>query len=79
VSASGTVARSTGVVRFVEVVLHVRLTVPAGSDRNRLRLATADSENRCLIAASLSCPVRLETEIVEDGAAHLVEDGAVCV
>jgi organic hydroperoxide reductase OsmC/OhrA len=79
VSASGTVARSTGVVRFIDIVLHVKLTVPAGSDRNRLRLATADSENRCLIAASLSCPVRLETEIVEDGATRELEDEAVCV
>ena len=66
VSASGTVAKQAGVVRFVDIVLYPRITVPAGADRERL-LATVDqSEDRCLIAASLSVPVRIEMPVVED-------------
>jgi organic hydroperoxide reductase OsmC/OhrA len=69
VSASGTVAKAAGVVRFVEIVLYPRITVPAGSDRDRLLTTVDQSENRCLVAASLSVPVRVEMQVVEVEAA----------
>ena len=69
ISASGTVAKPAGVVRFVEVVLYPRITVPAGTDRDRLLTTVDQSEDCCLVAASLSVPVRVEMQVVEVEAA----------
>ena len=65
VTATGTVERQDGVTRFTDIVLRPRLTVPAGTDRNRARYVMEKSEKHCLVTASLSTPVRLEPAIVE--------------
>jgi peroxiredoxin-like protein len=64
--AAGTVDRQGGVTRFTEIVLRPRLTVPAGTDRERAVRALEKSEKACLVSASLSTPIRLEPEI-KDG------------
>ncbi len=65
VDAAGTVDRQGGVTRFTEIVLRPRLTVPAGTDRERAVRALEKSEKACLVSASLSTPIRLEPEIRE--------------
>ncbi len=63
-SAEGTLDRKDGAMRFVEIVLRPRLTIPTGTDRERAMRVLEKSEKGCLISASLSTPVRLEAEIV---------------
>jgi organic hydroperoxide reductase OsmC/OhrA len=65
VAAAGTVDRQDGITRFTEIVLRPRLTVPAGTDRHRALGALEKSEKACLVSASLSTPIRLESEIEE--------------
>jgi len=64
--AGGTVDRKEGVTRFTEIVLHPRITVPVGSNRERVLQILEKSEKACLISASLSTPLRLEPEIHEE-------------
>jgi len=64
--ASGTVDRKDGVTRFAEIVLRPRITVPAGTDRERVLQILEKSKKGCLVSASLSTPLRLEPEIHED-------------
>ena len=61
----GTVDRQDGVTRFTEIILRPRLTVAAGTDRERALQIVEKSEKACLVSASLSAPIRLEVEIVE--------------
>ena len=63
-SATGTVDRRDGGVRFTEIVLRPRLTVRPGADRERVVRVLEKSEKACLVSASLSTPIRLEPEIV---------------
>ena len=63
--ASGTVGRKDGVTRFTEIVLRPRLTVPAGTNRERMLQILEKSEKTCLVSASLSTPLRLEPEVNE--------------
>lgn len=63
--AVGTVDRQDGVTRFTEIVLRPKLTVTAGTDRDRALRVLEKSEKGCLVAASLSTPVRMEPEIRE--------------
>ncbi len=63
--AEGTVDRQDGVTRFTEIVLHPKLTVAAGTDRERVIRLLEKSEKGCLVSASLSTPIRLEPEITE--------------
>jgi organic hydroperoxide reductase OsmC/OhrA len=65
VRAEGTVDRTDSVTRFTKIVLRPRLTVAPGVDRSRAMRALEKSEKACLVAASLSTPVRLEAEIVD--------------
>jgi uncharacterized OsmC-like protein len=51
-------------MRFTEIVLRPRLTVPAGTDKERAMRVLERSEKGCLVSASLATPVRLEAEIV---------------
>jgi len=62
-SGEGTVDRQDGVTRFTEIVLRPRLTLPPGVDHDRARRVIQKSEQACLVAASLSTPIRLEPEI----------------
>ena len=63
--AVGTVDRQDGVTRFTEIVLRPKLTVAAGTDRDRALRVLEKSEKGCLVTASLSTPVRMEPEIRE--------------
>lgn len=63
-SGEGTVDRKDGATRFTEIVLRPRLTLPAGGDRDKAMRVIEKSEKACLVAASLSTPIRLEPEIV---------------
>ena len=63
-SSEGTVDRQDGVTRFTEIVLRPRLTITAGTDRDRALWLLQKSEKTCLVSASLSTPVRLEPELV---------------
>ncbi len=62
-STEGTVDRKDGVTRFTEIVLRPRLTLAPGADRDRALRAMEKSEKACLVSASLSTPIRLESEI----------------
>lgn len=63
-SAEGTVDRKDGSMRFTEIVLRPRLTVPPGVDPDRARRVMEKSEKTCLVSTSLSTPIRLEPEVV---------------
>ena len=65
VSIGGTVDRVAGVMRFTEIVLRPRLTVPQGADAGRALRLMERCEKACLVAASLSTPIRLEPEVSE--------------
>lgn len=64
VSASGTVDRKDGVTRFTEITLGTRLKLPAGGDPDRAKRILEKGKNACLVTASLSVPIELETEIL---------------
>jgi peroxiredoxin-like protein len=64
--AVGVVNRQDGTTRFTEIVLRPRLTVTSGTDHERALHILEKSEKTCLVTASLSTPVRLEAEIVEE-------------
>ena len=66
-SSEGVVDRQDGVTRFTEIVLRPRLTVPAGTDRQRALWVLQKSEQTCLVSASLATPIRLEPELVTAG------------
>jgi peroxiredoxin-like protein len=76
IDAAGTVNRDGGVTRFTDIVLHPRLTIPAGMDRQRALQVLANSEKRCLVSASLSTPVRLQPEIFESDPRQPAAHGA---
>ena len=63
--AAGTVARIDGVTRFTEIVLRPYLTVPPGTDRERMVEILEKAERACLVSASLSTPVRLDPTLQE--------------
>ena len=63
VSSEGTVDRKDGAIRFTEIVLRPRLTIPPGQDPDRVIRIMEKSEKACLVSASLSTPIRLEPEI----------------
>jgi peroxiredoxin-like protein len=63
--ASGTVDRQDGIVRFTEIVLRPTVTVQSGTSREHAMRIIEKSEQRCLVSASLTTPVRLEPRIVE--------------
>ncbi len=65
-SISGTVDRQDGVMRFTEIVIRPRLRVAAGTNHARAIRVMEKSEQACLISASLSTPIRLEPEVIEN-------------
>jgi peroxiredoxin-like protein len=62
VDAEGRVDREDGRLRFTEIVLRPRVTLPAGEDPVRVRRALEKAERGCLVSASLGIPIRLEPE-----------------
>jgi peroxiredoxin-like protein len=67
-SGSGTVDRKDGSTRFTDVVLRSRLTLPKGADPERAKRMLEKGKNACLVTASLSVPIRLESEIMVESA-----------
>jgi peroxiredoxin-like protein len=63
-AVEGTVSRVDGVTRFTEIVLRPRITLPAGTDRDRALRVMEKSERACLVSASLATPIRLEPDMV---------------
>jgi peroxiredoxin-like protein len=63
--ATGTVDRKDGVTRFTEITLRPRLTVAAGTNRERALQILEKSEKTCLVSASLTTPIHLEPDIHE--------------
>jgi peroxiredoxin-like protein len=63
VEGEGIVDRANGGMRLTEIVLRPRLALPAGVDYARVRRALEKAEKTCLVAASLSTPIRLEPEV----------------
>lgn len=64
VAGSGKVDRVGGNLKFTEIVLKTRLTIPGAADQERARRMLEKGKNGCLITESLSVPVHLEAEIV---------------
>jgi peroxiredoxin-like protein len=62
---TGTVDRQEGVTRFTKIVLRPRLVIAAGTDPARALHVLEKSEKQCLVSASLSTPIRLESEIMK--------------
>ncbi len=65
VESEGVLDRVEGGMKFTEVVLRARITVPTGSDREKVVKAMEKAEKSCLVSRSLNCPVRLEAEVAE--------------
>ncbi len=63
-SGEGKVDRKDGATRFTEIVLRPRLRVPVGMDKDRALRILEKSEKACLVSASLSTPVRLESVVI---------------
>jgi peroxiredoxin-like protein len=66
IDTTGTLDRVDGVTRFTEIVLRPRVTVPAGSDLDRVHRVLEKTKTGCLISASLATPVRMEPVVVEE-------------
>jgi len=62
--SSGVVDRAEGGVRFTRILLHVRLTVPAGTDKERAQVLLKKAEKGCLIAKSLRFSPELFYEVL---------------
>ncbi|HUN57411.1 MAG TPA: OsmC family protein [Candidatus Binataceae bacterium] len=63
VCGQGVVDRKEGVTKFTEIILRPRLTIAAGTDRDRALRVIEKAEKACLVSASLSTPIWLEPEI----------------
>lgn len=61
--ATGTLDRVDGVMRFTDIDLHVRLTVPDETDPERARRVLEKVERTCLITNSLNAAVHLRPTI----------------
>ncbi len=66
VDSEGVLDRVEGGLKFTEVILRARITVPAGSDREKVTKAMEKAEKSCLVSRSVNCAVRLEAEVVEE-------------
>jgi len=67
--ATGTLAPADDKSRVGEVVLHPRITVATAADAAKARTLVDAAHEACFIANSLSCPIRIEPEILVDGSA----------
>ncbi|MCK6454378.1 MAG: OsmC family protein [Alphaproteobacteria bacterium] len=61
--ATGTMDMKDGRIRFVEVVLHPRVTIAAGADAEKARALHHKAHDHCFIANSVNFPVRHEPAI----------------
>lgn len=65
-STEGVVDRGEGGLRFTEIVLRPRLLMPAVTDQGRASRVLERAKTACLVSASLSTPVRVESEIATE-------------
>ena len=68
VSGSGTVDRKEGATRFTKIVLRLRLILPNGANLERAKRMIEKGKSACLVTASLSVPISLESEILVESA-----------
>jgi organic hydroperoxide reductase OsmC/OhrA len=61
--ATGTMDMKDGKIRFVEVVLHPKVTVAPGADMELARRLHAKAHDACFIASSVAFPVRNEPSV----------------
>lgn len=61
--ATGTMDMKDGRIRFVEVVLHPRVTIAAGADAEKAHALHHKAHDHCFIANSVNFPVRHEPAI----------------
>jgi peroxiredoxin-like protein len=66
-SASGTLDRAEGGLRFTAIEINAALAVPAGVDQARARRLLEKAERGCLITRSLAAPVALAARVDSDG------------
>jgi organic hydroperoxide reductase OsmC/OhrA len=66
-SIVGTVARRDGRVKFVDVLLRPKVTLEEGSDIERAKALHEKAHNICVVANSMSFPVRYEAEVISAG------------
>ena len=52
-----------GILRFLQITLRPRLTVPAGTDAERAEALLQKAKRVCLISNSLKCEFQLETSL----------------
>ena len=64
--AEGVLDRADGVIRFTEIKLHARLTVPAGANEDRARRLLDKAEKTCLVTNSLKVEPTLSMEVVAE-------------
>ena len=62
--AEGVLDRADGVLRFTEIKLRARLTVPAGANEDRGRRLLEKAEKTCLVTNSLKVEPTLAAEVV---------------
>ena len=67
---SGVLDRAEGAVRFTGMLLDVRLTVPAGTDKERAQVLLKKGEKGCLIANSLRFSPELRYEVLTEETPH---------
>lgn len=65
VDAAGVLDRVERVTRFTQVHLVVRLTLPAGADREQAEKLVHKAEGACLVTNSMTSEITLELELSE--------------
>lgn len=65
-AVEATVDTRNGAMRFTEIVLRPRLSLPPGEEPRRALRVLEKSEKTCLVSASLATPIRLAPEIDSD-------------
>ena len=73
--AAGTLDRVDGVLRFVRLEIHARLTIPEGTSEALAGRVLDKAKRNCLITSSLNADVQLQTSI-EIGSPVLEPAGA---
>ncbi len=61
--AEGVLDKAEGGMRFTGIELRAELVVPEGTDPDRCERLLQKAEKGCLVSRSLSCPVRLVSEL----------------
>jgi peroxiredoxin-like protein len=69
---SGVLDRADGSVRFTRMLLHVRLTVPAGTDKQRAQVLLKKAEKGCLIGNSLRFSPEMRHEVLTEEVPNLL-------